>query len=169
MAREQDKYANVLSANVTTAGSTIGNQELTTGVSLGEGVGLLIDQIDYTPNDTIYTDFAAGDSGDYAKCAWSTQTLDASTEFQYDNSRVIHQLLMTRADYGTAGNAEIHLGPIVYKFDPAIIVASPKLFLNCICDAAISGGVFYSRIYFRYVKLSAQEYLELAESFVLMS
>lgn len=163
----KDTYANVLNANITTAGTTVVNVEVNTGVSLGEGKGMLIDQIDYSYGGSVMGDFVTGGSSTYLYTAWSVNSV-AAADFSADNSRIFHLVEKGRYDMGTAGNAVIHTDPECYQFFPPMIIASPKIYINCVGSAAVSGGVLSSRIYYRYVDLSSQEYLELAESFVLI-
>ena len=172
MARAQDKYANILAKTITSAGATVVSEEVSTGISLAEGHGILIDQIDYIPAVGVYTDFIAAAASDNFSVSWSTQSFDASTDFEYTNSRLIHMLKMTKWQDAAPASSFVAYSPDgdqIFKFDPAIIVAAPKLYFSCVGSAGISGGTFNSRIYFRYVKLQTQEYLELAETFVLLS
>lgn len=160
-----DKYANIISTSIATNGAAYVNSEVTTGVSLGEGKGMLIDQIDYFFASALIVDFIAAAAGDNLSVLWAVQ----DDQIGYANSKVIHQMDTIKWDDGTAAVSFNQYMPISFKFDPPLIVASPKLFLTCYGSASISGGLVYSRMYFRYVSLSAQEYLELAESFVLTS
>ncbi|GAI77831.1 unnamed protein product [marine sediment metagenome] len=164
MGKRTDKYANLMNAHVITNGATAVHEEIQTGVSLGEGKGIIIDEINYQINQTVITDFIAGAAGDYLACTFSVQ----GDEFGLDNVRVIHEHQITKWDDGTAANSYLINQPAVYQFNPPIIVASPRVYFNCIASASIAGGAVYARVFFRYVDLSSQEYLELAESFVLM-
>lgn len=161
----KDKYANILNARIIAGGNGAVSSEVATGVSLGEGKGMLIDQIDYFMENGMITDLVAAAVGEYYQMSWSVQ----SDEFGYNNSRVIHQFDVVKWDDGTAGNSHIVKAPKVFQFFPPMIVASPKLFFNGLGSASIDGGAVNARMYFRYVELSTQEYLELAEAFVLMS
>lgn len=169
MARETDKFANVLVGKCTTAGATVVNNEITTGISLGEGYGILIDQIDYILTSTVYADFAAGAAGDALSMGWFVQSPSAAADFAYDNSRMLHRSMVYRTDYGAAASGFLIKDPYEYKYDPPLIMASPKIIFSCSGSAAISGGDCFSRLYFRYIKLTQSEYLELAEAFVLLS
>lgn len=165
MAKRRDKYANIINAEVNAAGIVTATQEITTGVSLGEGKGMLIDQIDYFFASAMVISFIAAAGGDHYKNSWSVQ----SDEFGYSNSRVIHQQDIVKWLEGTPANSHLTIWPKVYQFFPPMILASPKIFFNGTGSASIATGQIFSRMYFRYVDLSPQEYLELAESFVLMS
>ena len=161
----QDKYANIINASLLTAGASTVTQDISTGVSLGEGKGMLIDQIDYFLSAGCLSDFIAAAAGEFYKLSWSVQ----SDQFGYDNSKVIHELDVVKWVTGTPANAFISLWPKVFQFFPPLILASPKLYFNGSGSASIAAVSVFARMYFRYVDLTPQEYLELAESFVLMS
>jgi len=169
MARSIDKYANILTAKVATAGATDSSVEVQTGVSLGQGRGIIIDSIEYLVDSTVLADFVAGATGDLCLKGWFTTSPTAIGDYDYTNSRLIHMDTDIRIDIGTAGSGGIQKTSIVYQFFPPLIVAVPKLYFATRSTAAIDGGNLHSRIYFRYVDLTAQEYLEIAETFVLTS
>jgi hypothetical protein len=164
----KDKYANLLSSEVTTLGVTIQSTEIQTGVSLGEGQGIVIDEIDYFLGAGVLTDLEAGAAGDYMFVGLFTQVPTGANDFNPTNSRCIHVFKVIRSDFGVAANGLNVMMPIVFQFFPPMIVAAPRLYIACIASAAVSGGGVSLRSFFRYVKLSTQEYLELAESFVLV-
>lgn len=168
MAGRTDKYANVLTGTATANGATVVSVEIQTGISLGKGVGMLIDQIDYDTQE-LMSDFVAGAEADYLHIAWGVHTFTQANDFRYDNNRMIHKQTIRRTDIGVAASGMITINPQVYQFIPALIVAAPRLTINLLGSAAISGTNVYSRVYFRYVDLSDKEYLEVAESFVLLS
>lgn len=166
MARtSKDKFANLMNAALVTNGVTVVSDEVATGVSIGEGKGLLVDQIDYFLDGTIIADFIAAAAGEALRCTWSVQT----GEFGYNNSRVLHEMDLTKWADAAPTSSSLDINPKVFQFFPPLIVAAPKLFFNCEGAASITGGTVQTRLYFRYVDLTTQEYLELAESFTLMS
>lgn len=165
--QQRDRYANIAAAYaVEAAAGTMVFTELLTGISLGQGVGIIIDQIDYEfDNDSIKAIIAANDI--LAMGWFSTNTL---TAFNPSDNRQIHAIsLHGEAVVGTQASANSLIKqPYVSQFFPPIIVASPRLYLGVLglSMAVVAGG--YSRLYYRYVELSSQEYLELAETFVLV-
>ena len=52
----------------------------------------------------------------------------------------------------------------MHQFFPPIIRASPRIFLGAETVGFAGAGTFFARMYFRYIDLSTQEYLELAET-----
>lgn len=168
MARKnEDRFSNMLSAEVTeTAAGSLTYTEIVTGISLGMGIGMLIDKIEYDiTGPSLALLVAAADSMDLG---WLTS--NAPTNISITDRRVIHKISMRKGPIiGTAASsAEIELLPKVFEFKPAIIFAAPRLYL------AVQGGsltavvTLRSRIYFRYIELTDKEYLELAETFILV-
>jgi len=157
-----DLYANMGTTTVTLNGATIVFSELQTGISLGQGMGIIIDQFDYYfPFDNI--DGLA--TGEQMIAAWTTS--NSITSLSVTNRAVIHNSIMGRVDMGTAASGQILQQPNQHKFTPPIIVAAPRIYLAC---KGVSGqsNTISSRILFRYLKLTPQEYLELAETFILV-
>lgn len=157
-----DTYANIASATVVANGTTLAFAELQTGISLGQGVGIIIDQIDYYYNRT-----GIGVLADNEEVVMAWTTSNTLTDLLPTNSRVIHVDRLGRTDFGTAAAGTFKSIPVERKFTPPMIVAAPRIYLAIGAVASITQN-FNSRIYYRYIKLSAQEYLELAEAFVLV-
>lgn len=157
-----DIYANIASTKVATSGTSIVFQELLTGIELGKGRGMIIDQIDYSLSENEIGRLADSDA---IVMAWVTS--NALTSLALNTKGVIDEVAYVRVDFGTAASAQILKTPIERKFDPPIIIAAPRIYLAA---QAIAGSTYnlVSRIYFRYVDLKPQEYLEIAESFVLV-
>ena len=162
-----DKYANMANASVEVTAGALAFTELLTGISLGQGTGIIIDQIDYYINPNMLADFDT--DVDTLRIAWTAS--NSITSIDTDQKSVIHTIAAMRIDFGTSVTDESRTAlvfmPITKQFFPPIIVAAPRLYLAATGDAGLTGSV-KSRVYFRYVKLSSQEYLEIAESFVLV-
>lgn len=165
--RGSDKYSNLMSARVDeVVTGDMNYQEILTGISLGAGVGLLIDQIDYTFAQGTINDLVL--ESDSVHMGWFTQNTLAA--FNIGDNRQIH----SESKYGpvtigtNAGGWVPITTPDVYQFFPPMIVASPRLFLGIQGLSLAAEAVGWSRLYFRYIDLSSQEYLELAEAFVLV-
>lgn len=166
MAREEDRFANLAGASVTeSAANTLTFQEIQFGIGLGAGVALLIDQIDYFINN-LGTLFVADQDQVYmALCARNDLT-DLSTEF---NNRSVLHLATQMFDFTTSGQSYVQQ-PWQHQFAPPLIVATNRgsLYLAAQGVSLPSAATVYVRIYFRYIKLKSEEYLELAEAFNLM-
>lgn len=159
----RDIYANMASNSVAANGVTLTFNELLTGISLGQGMGLIIDEIDYYIDSTLRESMDA--DTDYIFGAWTTS--NAITDIEIDNRSVIHKMSTQILFEGTPANAMVQNNPVVFQFLPPIIVAAPRIYLAVDGKAGLTGAL-RSRIYFRYIKLSPQEYLELAEAFILV-
>lgn len=167
MARQnEDRFSNLASFSVTmSAANVLTFVELVTGVSLGTGIGMLIDQIDYQPSDGTLVDFTA--NADAVTLAISTSNAVTNIEAGADQ-RVIHSNSLSRRDFGTAAAASFIVLPLTNQFFPPMIVASPRLYLGMNTSGLASAGSATARVFFRYITLTDKEYLELAESFILV-
>ena len=166
MARPKDTYANVAEIRVTDTGSGAGATEwaeLQTGISLGQGTGIIIDALEYSLTLPLLQ--AMDNDGDYITVGWATSN---SIEIDGVNQKqIIHRWSKYRIDAGTAANAEFVDVPVKFDFFPSIILAAPRLYAGIVNNLGGNYTVDF-RIYFRYVDLTTQEYLELAEAFVLV-
>lgn len=157
----EDRFANVVSAKcVMSAINTITFVEMLTGISLGQGVGMLIDQIDYFPSRASVRELVAGTD----HVDMGITTTDDMSVFDYQDRRIIH--MMELASVGVA--TEPHLSPYVFQFFPPLIIATPRLYLGMDTTGAAAASTVQIRIYFRYIALTPQQYIELAEAFVLV-
>lgn len=163
MARSQnDMYANIASAQVDITDGSIIFTELMTGAGLGQGIGILIDKIEYTMSAGVYNDMQT--DGDYVSLGWSTS--NSLTSVNIDQKGVIHFDQVQYLAIGTPA-VGLYVWPRQHEFAPPIIVAAPRIFL-WVNSIGVTTGTIKSRLYFRYVELKDREYLEIAESFVLV-
>ncbi|KKL44336.1 hypothetical protein LCGC14_2366690 [marine sediment metagenome] len=169
--RRDDKYSNVVSAEVTQTGpDAITFTEVRTGISLGQGIGMVIDQIDYFENQiSAALVVATGDRLIGAWCVSNAITAMDNEELAVDN-RIIHgfkhHLAPIVGAAASTGYPDIY--PRVFQFFPGIIVAAPRLYFGVDSNSLTSPANIASRLYFRYVELTPQEYIELAEAFILV-
>lgn len=168
MARaNEDRYSNFLTALATeTAQGTLTFSEIQTGISLGQGTGMLIDQIDYYPASGIMDDLI--NEGDEVIMAFATS--NSLVDLGINNRAMIHQMtLRVQGTIGTPASAAIlNKMPFVHQFFPAMIVAAPRLFFGIISTSVAAAASARARMYFRYTPLTDKEYLELAETFILV-
>ena len=169
--RRNDKYSNIVSARTNQTGAdAITFNEVRTGISLGSGIGMVIDQIDYFVRDETF--HMINSVGDTLIGAWTVSaaiTAMDNEEIATDN-RIIHACKMSpEVIKGTVSSGvKLEIFPKVYQFFPGIIVAAPRLYFGVDSDSLSAAGTMASRMYFRYVELTPQEYLELAEAFILV-
>lgn len=163
--KPEDRFANMASAKVVqSAANTLTFTELITGISLGTGVGMLIDQI-----DMIYTKETIAlmtSDTDHVEAAWTVS--DAPTVLGVNDRRIIDYQQISRHDLGTAGTGILLKQPNIRQFFPPIIVAAPRIYLAMQSAGLASAGTLLSRMYFRYIDLTDKEYLEIAETFILV-
>ena len=163
----EDRFANLAAAAVTeSAVGTLTYQELLTGISIGAGIGMLIDQFTYVFGGTTIADIVAAASLVYA--GWFTSNEPSS--FNYNDRRLIDMLVLyPEPNIGTpASGGNPFRQPLYNVFSPPMVIASPRLFLGVLSSSVAAPASVASRIFFRYQPLTDKEYLELAETFVLV-
>lgn len=163
----EDRFSNIASGSVTESGANVLTfTELQTGIGLGQGIGMLIDQLDYYPSDNALADLVA--AGDSLNMGWTVNNTVAS--INPDVSGVIHQCrLSVEPVIGSAASGgSPFLVPMVFQFFPPMIIAAPRIYMAVQGNSLAAASVVRFRMYFRYLPLSAQDYLELAEAFVLV-
>jgi len=163
--RPEDRYTNLASAAVTeTAVGTLTYVELLTGISLGQGTGMLIDQIDYMFGSGVLEDIIA--DGDELNAGWFTS--NSPSLFSLTDRRLIHQVRLSQTLVGAVVSQSHHKQPFVSQFFPPMIIAAPRLYLGIQSASIAAVANVVSRIFFRYIDLTDKEYLELAETFILV-
>jgi len=156
----RDSYANIASFNVTSgADGAIDFAELQTGISLGQGMGLVIDQINY-----YFQGFNPQTEADYGEIALCTSN-NISDIADPNQKQVVDFCKKQVFDHGTPATSIISKQPDIHQFLPPLIVAAPRLYIGARSDCAL---VAKMRMFYRYIKLTSQEYLEIAESFILV-
>jgi len=164
MAITDDRFQNILSAEVIeSAASTITFAQVQTGASLGMRLGLIIDAIDFYPTSAAIILMTT--SNDKIIMAWCTSDQVTDLEDEAD-SRILHVVRLQRMDFGTAASGVLLKFPIHEEFTPPRILASPNLYLAVVGSGLASAITLRSRMSFRFISLSAQEYLEIAETFL---
>lgn len=164
--RPQDRYANIAAASVTESGvSTITFAELLTGISLGAGVGILIDAIDFYVAKASMAEFTT--ATDAIEMAWCVSNNVPALSDPSEN-RIIFAHQLFRFDFGVAASAQYFSFPIHRDFFPPLIVAAPRIYLAAEATGLASACTVRSRLFFRYVDLETKEYLEIAEAFILV-
>lgn len=161
MARN-DKFANIAAIKHTVESNTLEFTELLSGVSLGSKIGMMIDQIDYYIDSACLEDFTDAES-----LTMALTVSNSIDDLDVEQKAVIHRTELMRIDFGTAASAQFIAMPMTYQFLPPIIVAAPRMYLGALGSEGITGTI-RARIFYRYIDLTSQEYLELAESFVLV-
>ena len=164
--RIEDRFANLASAKVVqSAANTLTFVEMNTGISLGAGIGILIDQIDYYPTSAGIADMTT--SGDQIDMAWTTSNVITDIQNVSDR-RVIDLFSFFRFDLGTAASGALIKEPFSKQYFPPLIIAAPKLYLALASSGLAGVATLRSRLHYRYIELTDKEYLEIAETFILV-
>jgi len=160
----EDRFANIAAAEVImTAADALTFTEMLTGISLGQGVGMLIDEIDYGTNKATFNLMNASIDAIHLGVTTSNDIDDIE---DISDRRILHVTSMYMA-LVTSGIGYSTF-PKVFQFFPPMIIAAPRIYLGMDTESLASAGTGRVRIFFRYVQLSAQQYLELAEAFILV-
>lgn len=165
--RPTDKYANVAQIEVIeTAAGTITFAELVTGISLAQGIGMVIDELDYYPTQTSLDDVVTTPD----ELGMALTVSNTLANLSPTNRTVIHNCTITAGPtIGTnAGDGRLIKVPFVYQFFPPMIVASPRLYAGIIGASLAAPATLNLRIFFRYIPLTTAEYLEIAEAHLLV-
>lgn len=161
-----DRFPNLLAARLTmSAANTLTFLELQTGAALGLSLGLMIDRVDYFPTTGSLQELIA--NTDYFQMGIATSNSLTDTTVITD-ARIISNKRLVPVLAGVAANVQLFQEPFVESYDPPLILASPKIYLFGFSAGFAAAGTFDCRIYFRYLKLTTQEYLELAEANLLL-
>ena len=164
-----DRFANIAATAVTeTAINTLTYQEVQFGVSLGNRRGLLIDQIDYFIRPaTIAGNWVT--ANDFTIMAWCIDDTLTTLVDNFNNRKILHAMHIGMQLYSLVG-VNYFVNPYIHQFFPPLIVAprNGSLFLAIESSSQVNVVGVQSRLYSRFIDLSTQDYLELAESFDLM-
>ena len=161
---QDDRFQNILPSEVvSSAANALTFAQVTTGASLGMRLGLIIDAINYMPATAALLEMTA--TGDRIITAWCTSDQLTDLEDEAD-SRILDQMIIMRHDVGTAATAFLFKTPIKHDFTPPLIMASPNLYLAVQTVGLASAATIRSRLSFRFITLSPQQYLEIAETFL---
>lgn len=167
MARSKDVFANIIAQRVTeTAANTLTFAEIATGIGLTQGVGLILDKLEWDPKTAALAvaNFNA-DADEIEVALTSSNALADLTGF--NDRRILIKDGIYMHNGAAAISQQIMQKPFVKCFDIPLIVATPKLYLAVKSTGMAAANTIDFRLYFRYVDLKIEEYLELAESFVL--
>lgn len=165
MPRPEDRFANIAAVRAQeSAAGTLTFAEILTGISLGQSLGIVIDEIDYYPGSGSIDDIVA--AADWLACALCSSN-DMTSIVAMNDRRIIHSMALTGATHGTPANQAVHVLPYVYQFFPPIIIAAPRLYLGVHGNSLATAVLCDMRMFYRFMPLTPQDYLELAETFVL--
>ena len=166
MAQARDVFPNIAAVSLTlSAANTLTYSQILTGVNLGQGVGMLIDRVEWAPSQASLADIDT----DQDRIEFGLTTSNTLTNINSaTDRRVILFDAIHRGDMGVAASAWIFRIPFIRDFAPPLLIASPYLYLAVTSVGMTVAAVINMRMYFRYIQLTAQEYIELAETFVLL-
>ena len=166
MAQAKDVFPNLAAARtLLSAANTLTFTQVLTGVNLGAGVGMLIDKVQFYPDNASIGLMA--DDSDELMFAITTSNLLTDLTTMTDRRILLMKRILGNL-VGVAANFEHYELPFEMSFTPPLIFASPQLFIAGDSTGLAAPMTFDTRLYFRYITLTAQEYIELAEQFILL-
>lgn len=161
-----DKYANIVGDIVTTsAADALTFGEINTGISLAQRLGLVIDEVRYFPAQAAIRELEADTDHLVMGLVSSNSVTDL---LDMTDPRIIDQAMLTASLIGTAGNLNVQETPIKSQLSPPIIVATPRLYFALDTAGASTTISCRFRLHYRYVSLDRDEYLEIAETFIML-
>ncbi len=167
----RDRFANIMTFAATeSAAGVVTFAEVVTNVGIDSsrrtGVAILIDEIDYYVGLATLGEMTA--NGDDVLAALTISNNVPALEAISDR-RILDAMTMTRQDYGTAAGAGVIIRPIVKQFFPPLIMAERSIYLGVQGSGLASPATCAARVYYRTVQITAEEFVEIAEVFRLVS
>jgi len=163
--KNEDRFANMAALSVTeSSAGTMTFAELQLGINFGQGIGILIDQLEYYFDAATLEDIVL--AGDQLEGGWFTTNL--MTAFDVLDKRQLHQVSVGLVAFGTPASANLTYQPTPFQFFPPLIQASPRVYLGVLGTSLAAAAILRSRLYFRFINLTDKEYLEIAETFILV-
>ena len=166
MAKDTDKYVNILAQRMTqAAANTLEFTEIDIGLSLFDRVGLKVQRLEYELSSATYGMFDS--DGDIVEVGLSSSNQISSLSF--DQRALVHKCVIV--DTQQAGNIGNWLFSTPFVFDFSTLgggglLIPPKPLYGAINSASIATTVEgFVRIFFTIEKLTDADYLELVESY----
>jgi hypothetical protein len=165
MGNGADQFPNLLVQQVVQdSANNLKFEEINVGLNIFDKVGLVVSRIEYSPNGGVWDEMTT--AADTVICAFTSS--DNLSTLAPNQAEVIDTFQMRRVDYGTAGNALINPLVITRDFSTlgggGILVPPKPLYFAAHSTGLASAGTFDFRLYFRILRLSEGQYLELLES-----
>lgn len=163
-----DRFFNVAAVQVTeSAANTFTQQEVDFGIGLGSRTGILIHAIDYYVEQPGGLGYAA--AADAFRCAWLSNNNLTTLVGALNSPQCIDQYERVIMAVGALAQIEA-VQPYTKNFSkPIIAVGNRGRFQFAAHSIGLAAAATYrSRLYFTYIDLKPEDYLELAESFNLL-
>ena len=167
----RDKYANIMTFDVTeTAAGTVTFGEVVTNVGIDssrkKGVAILVDQVNYFPSAAGLGQMTSAGDDILASLTISSGVTDLE---DMADRRILDGFRMTRVDFGAAAAAQIFKVPVIHQFFPPLIFAERSIYLGVQSSGLASATRITARVLYRTVEINAEEFVEIAEVFRLVS
>jgi hypothetical protein len=165
-----DKYANIATIDLTMSGANaLTFQALQTNLGIEpdrtSANAMIIDEIDYFVKPVQFGQMTTA-SDVLLMGITISNTLGALDSFS--DRRIMHTMQFSRQDFGTAASAQFVKQPFVFQFFPPLVTAERVLYLGMDTTGLGVASECSVRIYYRIVKISQADFIELAEVFRLV-
>lgn len=161
-----DRFANILAARVVQSAANVETfVELLTGISIAQGLGIVIDAVEYSMNNSGFRQLKADTDVIELAITTSNQLTDLD---DLQDRRILDSLKFVPV-VNTAVGYNVYITPVKKVYEPPLIVASPRIYFGCDSEGASAAVTATCRLYYRFIALSTKEYLEIAETFILTS
>ncbi len=161
----KDQFANMgLISCVESAANTLTFKKLETGIAMFEKVAWVINRIEYYITNTLASQF----NGDGDSIAFALTATDQMTSMELSNAAVIDWNEVLRQDWGTAGNADLYIKPIVKDFNQmpggGIIVTPNPIYLGVKGTGLVAVATVKARFWYSTLEMAPDQYWELVEA-----
>lgn len=165
MADRTDMFPNILTRQLSmSASNTLTFDEIEIGLNIFDKAGLIISRIEYFIGASTIEDMTT--AGDDVVCALTSS--DTITALSAQQTEIIDSWGVHRHDMGTAASGVIRPLVEIHDFSTmsggGILVAPKPLHIAMTSAGLAAAGSTVFRIYFRVIRLSDAQYLELLET-----
>ena len=167
----RDLYANIITFDITQSAAnvlTFDTVETNVGIdsSRRSGVAILVDEINYYIAAPAITEMTSVSDELIMGITISSGVTDLA---DMTDRRILDQVSLLRADFGTAAAAQIIQFPIQKQFFPPLIMAERQIHFGLASGGLASAARARCRIFYRSVQITAEQFVEIAEVFRLVS
>jgi len=159
----EDRFANIFTASVTmSAANTLTFAELNFGITLRDRIAIVVDQVFWYPSSNAYGFMTTAADRLIMAVTISDSITDIS---DLTDRRMFFHKGLIRADWGTAGAADLLEVPLISEFTPPLIILPNRIFLGLNSVGLASPVSCTIRMHYRTVSITQdQQLIEVLES-----
>jgi len=146
------------------ASNTLTFTKLETGLSVYDKIGWVIARVEWRPSSGTYALFNG--TGDVLDCALTMS--NGLTALSESDPAIYNFRKFLRLDFGTAANASIFSSTYIDDFSTlpggGLLVLPNPLYLGIKGTGLTAGATMFTRIFFKAIELSDQDYFNLVQA-----